>query len=653
MSTPSTAIKIINTAPTAKAKDSTNNDLLRHLAFDNSLQPNLISILNSGKILLANKAACKLLGYSMKELLTKTRSDIFDIKETEFKKLLKQKADNGQSVASVSIIKKNGKKISCEISSAVFIGMHKIKKTITTITNKSKNIKEQQIIDEEKEKVVAADIVIALAKSDALVAENNVWIKNIAKTSYDVMWDWNVLTGSIYVGDSVKETFGYPVKNNTITFNEFCKQLLPKDKEKVKKKLFETLATNAKSWNDAYILKCFDGSLTATVSRASIIRDDRNKVIRLIGATQDVSRVQHLEAKLEEKPSQQLQQNDLFNLAAKLSYDGIWDWNLITGVHYLGEGFETLFGTSLNDRSKAVSWLDFLYPGDRAAVEEGIKAALDSQFTNWEQTFRFVKADGSTANVTCRANIIRNDAGKATRMIGVVHDLSPQRDLEEKLLQEIHLREKQITDAANDAKETERSNIGRELHDNVNQLLGASRMFLELAKQGGDNSAMYLGRSSEYTLAAIEEIRKLTKGLVSDIIRNLGLCTAIENLVEEIMAVNKVKISCSMKKFTENKMNEKFKLTVYRIVQEHFTNILKHANAKQVKLRLSENKAAVILNITDDGIGFDITKKKTGSGLTNIQSRVNAFQGKTEFISQPSQGCIMKVSFPITELIAR
>ncbi|TAL42680.1 MAG: PAS domain S-box protein, partial [Chitinophagaceae bacterium] len=76
---------------------ATSDDTLRHLAFDNSLQANIIFKVSSGKIILANRAACKLLGYSKKELLSKSRSTLFDINESSFKKLLKLRTAKGQS----------------------------------------------------------------------------------------------------------------------------------------------------------------------------------------------------------------------------------------------------------------------------------------------------------------------------------------------------------------------------------------------------------------------------------------------------------------------------------------------------------------------------------------------------------------------------
>ncbi len=91
---------------------SSTDENLRHLAFDNAAQANIIIIVSTGKILIANDAASKLLGYSKNELLTKNRAAIFDINESRFKKMLKQRTPKGQSMASVTAIKKKRQAIS-------------------------------------------------------------------------------------------------------------------------------------------------------------------------------------------------------------------------------------------------------------------------------------------------------------------------------------------------------------------------------------------------------------------------------------------------------------------------------------------------------------------------------------------------------------
>ena len=323
----------------------------------------------------------------------------------------------------------------------------------------------------------------------------------------------------------------------------------------------------------------------------------------------------------------------------------------MTNEFFLGEGFEELFGYAIKSTTGNIAdWSNHLHPDDKEAVEKGLQDAIASSATHWEHAYRFIRADGSIAKVFGRASIIRDADGKAYRMIGAMHDISKQKVLEERLEQEIKLKEKQIAEATEEAKETERSDIGKELHDNVNQLLGASRLYLNMAKRGGKDSEMYLSRSSEYTLTAIEEIRKLTKGLTTDVIKNLGLCESIDNITRDTMEVNPVKISCALESFKEDSVNDKFKLNVFRIVQEQLNNILKHAKATEVTISLSQNKKSIILSISDNGVGFDTTKKSKGIGVSNIISRAELYKGTAIFISQPGKGCSLIVSFPVESL---
>ncbi|WP_018615808.1 PAS domain-containing protein [Segetibacter koreensis] len=398
-------------------------DTLHHLAFDYSLQPNIISLVSSGKIITANIAACKLLGYSKKELLTKSRAAIFDVNDSSFRKMLKQRTAEGQSTGVVNLIKKDGGMLQCEITSAIFID-EGIEKAITSFVDLSQSILKQKNIDTKKDKIVAANIVIAQAKSDVRLAENNEWIKYIAKNSYDVMWDWDILSGDIYVGDSIVEVFGYKVENNMVNLKDLKRCLLPKEKEIVEKKLHDILASDSKSWKDSFTFKRHDGSAAFTTCRASIVRDEDRKAVRMIGALHDVSRLQELENKLEEQIEAQEGNSQRFVLAAKLAFDVIWDWNILTDELFLGEGFEDCFGYTLkNNRGNMSDLRNHIYPGDKELVIQKLQDAVASSDRRYEHSYRFIKADRSITTVFDRATILRDVDGKAYRMIGVMQDI--------------------------------------------------------------------------------------------------------------------------------------------------------------------------------------------------------------------------------------
>lgn len=627
--------------------------VLHELAFDRSLLPHIISLVDTGQLCSVNTAACKLLGYPKKELLRKNRKDIFDLHEASYKKMLKERAALGQSLARVTLVKKDGRQLPCEITSAVFSDQHGRMMSITTIMDRRQSIRRQKSIDTRKEIVVAENIVLALQKSDDRLAESNEWLQFVAKTSYDVMWDWDIPTNVVWVGDSMKEVFGYSFPGNIIPGAQIGDYLVPEEKEPVHERLAEILASRKKTWKDSCMVTRQDGSVASTTSRASIIRDKQGKAIRLIGATQDVSKLRMLEKDLKARTVAHDELSELFLEASRLSFEGRWDWNLLTNEFFLGEGFKKLFGHTVQHATGnfAEAWSDYLHPDDKEAVIKGLRTAIDSTATHWEQSYRFICSDGSIAQVMNRATLVREPDGRACRMIGAMQDVSRLKLLEARLEQEMNLKERQIADASDEARETERSDIGKELHDNVNQLLGASQLYMNMAKEGGEDIEMLLARSSEYTQTAIEAIRKLTHALTSDILVNLGLREAMDNIVRDTMEIHPVRITCAITGFRENNVNSRFKMNIFRVVQEQLNNIIKHAKATSVEITLKQNKVSFILCIADNGVGFDATKKGGGIGLKNIKSRAASYNGSAEFISVPGKGCTLNVSIPVSELL--
>jgi PAS domain S-box-containing protein len=265
-----------------------------------------------------------------------------------------------------------------------------------------------------------------------------------------------------------------------------------------------------------------------------------------------------------------------------------------------------------------------------------------------------------------RSDVIRRQTGTLNRLHNLEHTLDEeitakevslsaslvQRKLFEKEWKsEIKLKAKQIANAVSKAKQSERSDLGQELHDNVNQLLAASRIYMELAMRHSKGRHDNICRSSEYTLTAIEAIRKLAKGLVTTAIKNVGLCPAIRKMTHDLMKGYPIKITCRMDNALNTGMSEKLRLDVFRIVQEQLSNIIKHAKATRVKIDLSQNKVEILLSVADNGIGFDVTKNADGIGILNIKERTAFYNGNADIISKPGKGCVLTATFPIEHAV--
>ena len=219
--------------------------------------------------------------------------------------------------------------------------------------------------------------------------------------------------------------------------------------------------------------------------------------------------------------------------------------------------------------------------------------------------------------------------------------------LEEKLAEEKLKKQYEITDAVIAGQEKERYFLGIELHDNINQILATSRLYLECIASSDKIRKDLVEDSRGLVIKGMDEIRNLSQALLPPSLGQVGLTEALTDLIEKIQKANKTLFTTQWKNIEESLLSEKMKLTVFRIVQEQINNILKHANATTVLITISQSLNKLELNIVDDGVGFDTAQKRKGVGLRNIESRSSLFHGNVTINSEPGKGCKLNVIFPI------
>lgn len=225
-----------------------------------------------------------------------------------------------------------------------------------------------------------------------------------------------------------------------------------------------------------------------------------------------------------------------------------------------------------------------------------------------------------------------------------MHDVTEERRLEKKLAQQQKLRARQITEAVLGAQERERSGIGRELHDNINQILATSKLYLDVVieEQQPDNPLILKSRHN--ISIAIEEIRKISKVLITPVLDEVGLGQSVTELTRNILEVKKMNFVTDTKELDESKLSGDEKLTLYRIVQEQLNNILKYAEASEVKIKIKTEDHTATLAIDDNGKGFNTNAIRRGVGITNMMSRAELYNGKVEIDSAPGKGCRLKAT---------
>ena len=210
------------------------------------------------------------------------------------------------------------------------------------------------------------------------------------------------------------------------------------------------------------------------------------------------------------------------------------------------------------------------------------------------------------------------------------------------------------------AQEQERKRIARELHDETSQALTSLALSLQaiigLAEMKGFNDPQFmehLKRTQAYTVYAGGELVKLMKELRPTLLDELGLASAMQRYAKDTLRAQGINISVELKGI-DRRFPPEVELTLFRAAQGLMGNILEHSGAKNASIRLECDASECVLNIQDDGKGFDVSKltqvdsSGRGAGLFTIKERVKLLGGACRIESQPGQGTNIVVRVPLT-----
>jgi len=259
--------------------------------------------------------------------------------------------------------------------------------------------------------------------------------------------------------------------------------------------------------------------------------------------------------------------------------------------------------------------------------------------------WRHKKKDGSMISVdmTTDDTLYKNEIASLT----LADDVTEKLQAEAELMKNRIMQQELITETTILAQEKEREEIGKELHDNINQILASTKLYLELARNGNENLIRgCIEKSYENINQAMAEIRQLSKQLVKPSF-DTSLKESLRDLTDELQAITQINIQFDAIDFNEHLVDQNVKLMIYRIIQEQVNNILKHSAAAEVRILLKTTIESVHFCVEDDGVGFDMSNKAKGIGLRNIDNRVKFHKGRLTIESAPGEGCRLAIEVPL------
>ena len=213
----------------------------------------------------------------------------------------------------------------------------------------------------------------------------------------------------------------------------------------------------------------------------------------------------------------------------------------------------------------------------------------------------------------------------------------------QRLINEIELQnQKRLVAAEINTKEREQKRIAQELHDDI----GASLTAIRFMTQQIDDSQRVKSELMSALGVAAGKVRRISNDLLPHVLEELGLCDALIFLTAEMNKAGRVNFTFESNKCDLSQLDKGEELSVYRIIQELGSNILKYADASEVLIELKGSKTSLVISVSDDGNGIIPVKdeKSESLGLKNIESRIQYINGEINRRLGKDKGTIVTIT---------
>ena len=374
-----------------------------------------------------------------------------------------------------------------------------------------------------------------------------------------------------------------------------------------------------------------DGSLIWGLLSISLLKRTPPLILAMV---QDITDKKSSEQSLRDS-------EERLRLAQQAARMGTFEWNIRSGVNTWTPELESIHGLPPGGFSGSqLAWESLVHSDDRAGVME----LIDRSFKTGQPTrgeWRVVWPDGTIHWIVGRWQVFMDESGKPSRMIGVNVDVT-ERKLAEQALAE-------MTRKLIQSQEQERTRIGRELHDDINQRLAMLAIELEQLQSNPSQLETRLDKLRREVTDVSSDVQALSHDLHSSKLEYLGVVAGMKSWCREFAERQKVEIG--FRSEVSSVLPSEVGLTLFRVLQESVHNAIKHSAAKRIEVQLREEDDQLHLIVSDRGRGFDIAAALQGKGLglTSMRERVRLIHGTLSMNSKPNDGTTIHVRVPFTE----
>ncbi len=402
--------------------------------------------------------------------------------------------------------------------------------------------------------------------------------------------------------------------------------------------------SNGKSWSGEFCNKAKDGSIFWVDAYIVPFLNLLNKPYQYLAISQDITQRKIAEEALKKSELR-------LNEAQAVAHIANWEVDIANNTHTWSDELYNILGLNKEEVIPSTElFLSFVDDENTGEAANFLKEELKER-RNAKIDFRFKLRNGKKRYGHIEWRFEFDSTNNPCRIFGILQDITERKVaeenvmlLEKKVLNQKIMEQKKIALAVLKGQELERNFIGQELHDNVNQILASSKMYLKSACKKDENVNELIKYPIELIELSIKEIKQLSHRLVLPL-KGITLKEMVEDCLYTISANTNIKTSLSYN-IGESIISNDLQLNIYRIIQELLNNANKYADAKNIEIVMMANAGTISIIVTDDGIGYNTKIKRLGIGINNITYRVKCFGGKVSIISSEGNGCITNIKIP-------
>ncbi|MDX6611238.1 MAG: hypothetical protein QOD75_424 [Blastocatellia bacterium] len=336
---------------------------------------------------------------------------------------------------------------------------------------------------------------------------------------------------------------------------------------------------------------------------------------------------------------------------------GSWNWDFKGETVNWSDELYRIFGVGAQSFNPIYQELvdEFIHVDDRALIKDIVARSLKSQ-QPFSCYYRIHRPDGEERVIHCRGNVVIDEEGNPIRMFGTGQDVTELRRVEEELRTTTE-QLRALSARLQSAREEEGRRIARELHDELGAALTALRWGLDeignivlTTAPNRDDQTLRRKTSSMATLVddTLNTVRRISSELRPSLLDDLGLLVALEWQAGQFQARSGIRCQydCAL---ANVELTDDQSTAIFRAFQEALTNILRHAHASRVNIKIECEGGDFVLTVSDNGRGISAREisEQQSLGILGMRERALLVGGDIDIRGATGKGTVVKVRVPI------